>query len=269
MRRRPLRLGFAALVVLLAGGVVVRLANPDAADPVGARAVPLVEEAAALPAPGRPAFRLGSVPPLRLPAGGTRFAAVLAPGLVRERPSAGAPVRGWLDRRTSLGTTNIVIVVGHLRTGDRLWVEVRFPGSHADGTGWVPRERVGGYQFVRTHLRVDRRRLTATLFRNGRPVFRASVGVGTDRFPTPAGTFYVREKLTDVEDPFYGPVAFGTSARSQVLTDWPDGGSIGIHGTNRPGLLPGRISHGCIRLRNADILRLSRLMPVGTPITIS
>jgi lipoprotein-anchoring transpeptidase ErfK/SrfK len=28
------------------------------------------------------------------------------------------------------------------------------------------------------------------------------------------------------------------------------------------------MSHGCIRLRNADVLRLARLMPVGTPLTI-
>jgi lipoprotein-anchoring transpeptidase ErfK/SrfK len=28
------------------------------------------------------------------------------------------------------------------------------------------------------------------------------------------------------------------------------------------------VSHGCVRLRNADILRLARLMPVGTPLTI-
>src|SRR5829696_2360836 len=33
-------------------------------------------------------------------------------------------------------------------------------------------------------------------------------------------------------------------------------------------LIPGRISHGCVRLRNEDIVRLSRLMPVGTPVTI-
>ena len=39
---------------------------------------------------------------------------------------------------------------------------------------------------------------------------------------------------------------------------------MGIHGTDRPDLLPGRVSHGCIRMRNADIRRLSRLMPVGT-----
>ena len=43
---------------------------------------------------------------------------------------------------------------------------------------------------------------------------------------------------------------------------------IGIHGTNAPGLLPGRVSHGCIRLPNAAVLRLKRLMPVGTPVRI-
>ena len=68
--------------------------------------------------------------------------------------------------------------------------------------------------------------------------------------------------------PLYGSVAFGTSARSAVLTDWPGGGFIGIHGTDRPEILPGRVSHGCIRLRNRDIVRLARLMPVGTPVRI-
>jgi len=86
--------------------------------------------------------------------------------------------------------------------------------------------------------------------------------------PTPGGVFYVRNRLTRYRSPFYGPVAFGTSARSTTLTDWPGGGFIGIHGTDRPDLIPGRVSHGCVRLRNAAILRLARLMPVGTPIRI-
>ena len=68
---------------------------------------------------------------------------------------------------------------------------------------------------------------------------------------------------------FYGPLAFGTSARSETLTDWPGGGFIGIHGTNRPGILPGRVSHGCVRVPNANIIKLARLMPVGTPLTIT
>jgi hypothetical protein len=188
---------------------------------------------------------------------------------VRARPSTDAPVVGTLQPRTSLGTTTIVSVVEHRWLGGRLWVRVRFPGLPNDRAGWLPREAVGGYHFVRTRLVVDLAGLTLTLYRDTRPVFRAAVGVGTDAYPTPRGSFYVSEKLTRFEDPFYGPVAFGTSARSRVLTDWPDGGSIGIHGTNRPDLIPGRVSHGCIRLQNQDILRLSRLLPVGTPLTIT
>jgi lipoprotein-anchoring transpeptidase ErfK/SrfK len=99
-------------------------------------------------------------------------------------------------------------------------------------------------------------------------VFEAPVGVGRTDAPTPRGEFYVRDKLTSFDNSFYGPIAFGTSARSAVLTDWPNGGYVGIHGTNEPQLIPGRISHGCIRMRNTDILRLARLMPVGTPLTI-
>ena len=99
-------------------------------------------------------------------------------------------------------------------------------------------------------------------------MFRADVGVGVPRWPTPRGRFYVRNRLTRYESPTYGPLAFGTSARSPTVTDWPAGGFVGIHGTNRPDLLPGRVSHGCIRMRNDDILELARRMPVGTPLTI-
>jgi lipoprotein-anchoring transpeptidase ErfK/SrfK len=52
------------------------------------------------------------------------------------------------------------------------------------------------------------------------------------------------------------------------VTDWPAGGYVGIHGTDRPDLLPGRVSHGCIRLRNPDILRLAKEMPIGTPVVV-
>ena len=55
--------------------------------------------------------------------------------------------------------------------------------------------------------------------------------------------------LYGFDDPVYGPLAFGTNARSPVLTDWPGGGFIGIHGTNQPEILPGRVSHGCVRLQ--------------------
>jgi lipoprotein-anchoring transpeptidase ErfK/SrfK len=132
----------------------------------------------------------------------------------------------------------------------------------------VRRAALGGYEAVDTRLVVDTQALTATLLRAGEAVFRASVGIGTADAPTPTGSFFVRSKLTRYRSAFYGPVAFGTSARS-TLSDWPAGGFVGIHGTNRPELLPGRVSHGCIRLRNADLLELAALMPVGTPVEIT
>jgi lipoprotein-anchoring transpeptidase ErfK/SrfK len=46
------------------------------------------------------------------------------------------------------------------------------------------------------------------------------------------------------------------------------GGVVGIHGTNEPWLVPGRPSHGCIRMRNADITYLARRLPIGSPIVI-
>ena len=76
------------------------------------------------------------------------------------------------------------------------------------------------------------------------------------------------EKMSGFHNAAYGPVAFGTSARSPVLTDWPGGGFIGIHGTDAPRLIPGHISHGCIRLRNSAILHLARIMGVGTPLSV-
>jgi lipoprotein-anchoring transpeptidase ErfK/SrfK len=64
-------------------------------------------------------------------------------------------------------------------------------------------------------------------------------------------------RLERHDGPRCGPVAPGTSARSATLTDWPAGGFVGIHGTDGPELLPDRVSHGSIRMRNDDVLRLA------------
>jgi hypothetical protein len=178
------------------------------------------------------------------------------------------PVVATVETRTPEDTENVVSVLEGKSERGALWVRVGLAILPNGTNGWLRRSTLGGYQFVHTHLVVDLRRLTATLLLDGRTLFRARVGVGQKQWPTPRGSFYVREKLTSFGSPFYGPVAFGTSARSTVLTDSPSGGFVGTHGTNEPELVPGYISHGCVRLRNSDILRLNRLMPVGTPVTI-
>jgi lipoprotein-anchoring transpeptidase ErfK/SrfK len=97
-------------------------------------------------------------------------------------------------------------------------------------------------------------------------IWTSRIGVGAPGTPTPGGRFWIRERLRG-DGAVYGPWAFGTSAYSG-LSDWPGGGVIGIHGTNQPGLIPGRPSHGCIRVPNGKISRLAKLMPVGSPVRI-
>lgn len=201
----------------------------------------------------------------------SRFAYVDVRAVARTEPSWSARHVARLRLKTEDRTDELVAVVA--RTHDAsgtAWLKVRLPVRPNGTTGWIPRTAVGQIRRVPTWLRINRRQRRLTLLRNGRIVFRARVGIGQRRWPTPAGTFFVRNRLQGrALGPIYGPLAFGTSARSPVLTDWPGGAVVGIHGTNRPGLIPGAVSHGCIRLRNRDVLRLGRLMPVGTSITIT
>ena len=240
----------AAMAVVLVGG---SSSGPSSAEPE-------------LPPSPRPALE-----PVNVPLG-PRPAAYWAPVLVASAARLGPAdraVAAWVPARTPEGTTNIVLVLGESeRRGGKLWVRVRVAGSPDDVRGWMPRTALGGYTAVRTRLVVNRGRRKATLLRDGRPVFRTAVGIGAPATPTPSGEFYVRNLLHKYRSAFYGPVAFGTSARSAVASDWPAGGFVGIHGTDRPDLIPGEISAGCIRMTNRDIVRLARLMRVGTPVSV-
>jgi len=195
-----------------------------------------------------------------------RWAQVLRRAAARARP--GGRMIARLRTRTPEHTVNIVLVTATRIHHGRLWVRVRLPVLPNGTQGWVPRSALSGYTFVDTHLVISLRRRRLVLLRGGRTVFHAPVGIGAPHTPTPRGQFYIRDRLRGYASAFYGPIAFGTSARSAVLTEWPAGGYIGIHGTNAPGRIPGRPSHGCIRMRNRDIRRLARMLPVGTPVTI-
>jgi hypothetical protein len=268
----PMRIACAICAVLVVLAVSATLTGHFDRDTGATPAVDSRSGAAeaALPRPVLPAF----VPPEPRTLSGLDHVSFWSPVRhstpVRARADRAATVIGRLATRTPEGTRNLVLVLGRRRDArGTLWVSARLPILGNDAVGWVPRSTLGGYGTVSTHLVVDIAKLTATLYRRGKRIFEAYVGVGRPENPTPTGKFYIRNKLTRYANAFYGPVAFGTSARSRTLTDWPGGGFVGIHGTNRPDLLPGRVSHGCIRLKNVDVLALERLMPVGTPLTIT
>ena len=117
-------------------------------------------------------------------------------------------------------------------------------------------------------LRIERHRLE--VWKRRRLLTRQTIATGRLRMPTPHGVFFVAELLKPRSaGGAYGPYSFGLSAHSDVLRRFGSGvGRVGMHGTNTPWLLGREISHGCIRMRNRAVVKLARILPLGTPVVI-
>ncbi len=247
----PVALGIGALAI--GPGAAAALATPD--PPVSG----------ATPAPSVIAF--SNSPRV------SYWAYPQASAIVRAAPSVHARAVGRLRFLTAdgLGQAEIYTASRQERVPNTgvVWTDISLPQRPNGTTGWVKASTLGPLHVVYGLLVIDRSRLRATLYnRNGHAIWSAPVGIGRSSLPTPAGHFYVLEKLRAIGGATYGPFAFGTSAYAPTLTDWPGGGVVGIHGTNQPQLIPGDPSHGCIRLRNSDITTLWHLLKIGTPIDI-
>ena len=161
---------------------------------------------------------------------------------------------------------HLVFLVKHRGTG---WEQVYLPTRPNGATGWIKDRSVDlSLDPYRVTVSLGAHMLTVTKL--GRVILRTPAGVGRSVLPTPKGTYFVAEllKQPDSSGP-YGPFAFGLSAHSNVLQSFGGGpGQIGIHGTNEPGALGTDVSHGCVRISNASITKLARLLPLGTPVQI-
>jgi lipoprotein-anchoring transpeptidase ErfK/SrfK len=198
----------------------------------------------------------------------TRFAHAAARGHIREAPSTKAKSIARLRYSTEDGFPEPYLLLrSRLDEDQRVWIKLRIPGRPNGRTGWVRRGTLAGLRISRHQIVVDRKRRRATLRKQGKRIWSARIGHGKPSTPTPGGRYIIRERIKAMGG-IYGPWAFGTSAYSAGLTDWPGGGVIGIHGTNQPHLIPGRPSNGCIRVRNRKIRQLARKMPIGTPLHI-
>jgi lipoprotein-anchoring transpeptidase ErfK/SrfK len=91
-----------------------------------------------------------------------------------------------------------------------------------------------------------------------------STAVGAESTPSPNGIYTVVNRLS--KPTYYKPGKVVPPGPSNPLgTRWL-GLSLkgfGIHGTNAPGSIGRKASHGCIRMRNRDIEELFNLVEVG------
>ncbi len=106
------------------------------------------------------------------------------------------------------------------------------------------------------------------------------IGVGTEGFVTPYGSYHVADK--EKNPTWHVPESIRKEKPFLPLSvppghDNPLGKFIlhlslpgyGIHGTNKPLGVGRRVSHGCIRLYPEDIARLFPMVPVGTKVTVT
>lgn len=201
----------------------------------------------------------------------TTWAHVARLGEILAAPSAGARRVGRLHLYTEDGYPEVYLLLAvRWQPGGREWVRLRIPARPNGQIGWVPRSELGAFHVSHQLVVVNRERLRLYFYVRGRLIWSAPVGIGAPGTPTPAGRFWIREKFPRLpsSDPYY-PYAFGTSDYS-TLRSWPRGGVVGIHGPyGAPAsAIPGRISHGCIRLRVRDDEWLGRHLRVGAALRI-
>jgi lipoprotein-anchoring transpeptidase ErfK/SrfK len=153
------------------------------------------------------------------------------------------------------------------------WLEVRLAQRPNGSTVWVHRSDVTlsstPYAIV-----VDLATEHLYVYENGSEVLDFPAGVGAPDDPTPTGQYFM-PMIYPSPGPGYGPFVLVTSDHSDTITDWENSGDaiIGIHGPidagadAEIGTTGAAISHGCIRLHDADLAQLS-VIPAGTPIEI-
>jgi lipoprotein-anchoring transpeptidase ErfK/SrfK len=221
--------------------------------------------APASPAAGR--CRAGQLRAVGTPT--TAFVAI-ANGSTAAYRRPGAPLLKTFPRRTALGYPTTFAIVGAIVDARcaASWYRVKLPIRPNGAVGYV-RPATVAVEKVTTSISVDLSRRELVLYRDGKLILKARVGVGSPATPTPIGRYYVNQRITiaDRAGPF-GPAALGVSAFSNVLTDWADGGPIAIHGTNQPWSIGRALSNGCVRVPNATLERLFAATSAGTPVVI-
>ncbi|WP_369831820.1 L,D-transpeptidase [Chlorogloea sp. CCALA 695] len=100
------------------------------------------------------------------------------------------------------------------------------------------------------------------------------VAIGKAGWETPVGSYKVMEMQRDPiwQHPWTGklvPPGAKNPLGARWIGFWTDGKNfIGFHGTPQENLLGQAVSHGCVRMRNQDILALYAQVDVGTPVTV-
>lgn len=112
------------------------------------------------------------------------------------------------------------------------------------------------------------------LYAYGQLAANYEIAVGQSGWETPTGEFKVINMHVDPawQHPFTGEVVHAGADNplgSRWIGFWTDGThQIGLHGTNQEELIGQAVSHGCVRLREADVQALYQLVSLDMPVVV-
>jgi lipoprotein-anchoring transpeptidase ErfK/SrfK len=129
-----------------------------------------------------------------------------------------------------------------------------------------------------TVITIDRAHFRLRLFKRLRYDRSYGVAVGMPAYPTPTGLFHIQSKQVNPtwsvpNSPWAGELqgqtVSGNDPNNPLKARWMGvSGSVGIHGTGQEYSIGSRASHGCIRMRVADVIDLYPRVPMGAPVLI-
>ena len=129
-----------------------------------------------------------------------------------------------------------------------------------------------------TVVTIDKANFRLRLFKRLKLSKSYGVATGLPGYPTPSGRFSIANKQVNPtwsvpNSPWAGELqgttVAGGSAANPLKARWMGiANGVGIHGTGQEYTIGSRASHGCLRMRVADVIDLYPRVPVGTPVLI-
>lgn len=125
-----------------------------------------------------------------------------------------------------------------------------------------------------TRLVVSLRDRRVSLFKANKLQTTYPIAVAQAGWETPTGNFQIldMEQNPSWTHPITGekvPPGANNPLGVAWIGFWTDGESeIGFHGTNQEELIGEAVSHGCLRMRNADIKAIYAQVAAGTPVVV-
>jgi lipoprotein-anchoring transpeptidase ErfK/SrfK len=113
------------------------------------------------------------------------------------------------------------------------------------------------------------------LYSDGILQARYDIAIGREGWETPTGEFQILNMRENPvwQNPISREIVTNSAENplgSRWIGFWTDGKhQIGFHGTNQDELIGQAVSHGCIRMREADIQALFNQVAVGTPVVVN